>query len=48
MDTTDLTSYIPGYDEYCEPKPEKPDDDYIIDMIIDEIRAKESEESGVC
>lgn len=48
MDTTDLTSYIPGYDEYCEPKQEKPDDDYIIDMIIDEIREKESEESGVC
>ena len=20
IDTTDLTSYIPGYDEYCEPK----------------------------
>jgi len=20
IDTTDLTSYLPGYDEYCEPK----------------------------
>ena len=22
IDTTDLTSYIPGYDDYCEPKQE--------------------------
>lgn len=23
IDTTDLSSYYPGYDDYCEPKEEK-------------------------
>ena len=37
-DTTDLPSYYPGYDEYCEPKIEEPEDDrdfyedYILEM----------------
>ena len=38
IDTTDLPSYYPGYDEYCEPKIEEPIDDrdfyedYVIEM----------------
>ena len=51
IDTTDLTSYIPGYDEYCEPKEYINKDDYIIDDVIDEMlleRAeKEEEENGL-
>lgn len=37
-DTTDLPSYYPGYDEYCEPKIEELEDDrefyenYILEM----------------
>ena len=51
IDTTDLDSYYPGYEEYCrnneETKP-NPDDDTTIDDIIDEmilekINEKESE-----
>lgn len=39
FDTTDLSSYYPGYDEYCEPKETiDPDDDPTIDERIDEIR----------
>ena len=44
FDTTDLTSYYPGYDEYCEPKGETNDDDFDIDAIIDERRLQEMEE----
>lgn len=28
IDTTDLTSYYPGYDEYCEPKEKAEEYDY--------------------
>lgn len=35
METKDLSSYIPGYDDYCEPKKQEPDIDDIIDDIID-------------
>lgn len=44
IDTTDLPSYYPGYDEYCEPKEENYEDDYDIDAIIDERRLQEMEE----
>lgn len=37
IDTTDLDSYYPGYDDYCEPKEEiNPDDDPRIEESIDE------------
>jgi hypothetical protein len=45
IDTTDLSSYYPGYDEYCEPKEENYEDDYDIDAIIDERRLQEMEEN---
>ena len=35
VETKDLSSYIQGYDDYCEPKENKPDIDDIIDDIID-------------
>lgn len=51
MDTTDLTSYIPGYDEYCEPKEYIDYDVDNIDDVIDEMlleRAeKEEKENGL-
>lgn len=37
IDTTDLNSYYPGYDDYCEPKEEIQDDDPTIDERVDEI-----------
>ena len=38
IDTTDLDSYYPGYDEYCEPKERiDPDDDPRVDDIVDEM-----------
>lgn len=43
IDTTDLDSYYPGYDDYCEPKEEQPED-YRIDDIIDELKLKEESE----
>ncbi len=43
IDTTDLNSYYPGYDDYCEPK-EEIQDDPGIDDIIDELRLKEESE----
>lgn len=52
IDTTDLDSYYPGYEDYCEPKKED-ELDSIIDEIIDEIKLekfmkeKESEENGL-
>lgn len=44
IDTTDLTSYIPGYDEYCEPKEYKDYDDDNLDDVIDELMLKRAEE----
>ena len=44
IDTTDLTSYIPGYDEYCEPKEYIDRDDYILDDVIDELLLQQAEE----
>ena len=41
--TTDLSSYYPGYDNYCEPK-EEINPDEIIDDIVDEIKLKEESE----
>ena len=43
IDTTDLSSYYPGYDNYCEPK-EEIDLDERIDDIIDELKLKEESE----
>lgn len=37
IDTTDLDSYYPGYEDYCEPK-EEIESDYNIDEIIDEMK----------
>ena len=45
IDTEDLTSYYPGYDEYCEPRENQGDEeDFDIDAIIDERRLQEMEE----
>lgn len=45
IDTRDLDSYYPGYDEYCEPKENRGDDfGEDIDAIIDERRLQELEE----
>lgn len=43
IDTVDLDSYYPGYDEYCEPKVEIEDDDCNIDNLIDEARLERGE-----
>ena len=43
IDTTDLSSYYPGYDNYCEPK-EETNIDERIDDIVDEIKLKEESE----
>lgn len=49
IDTTDLDSYYPGYDDYCKPKePINWDEDPSIDEKIDEaiierLEKKESE-----
>lgn len=38
IDTTDLTSYYPGYDEYCNPKEESEDISLdLADMYHDEV-----------
>lgn len=42
IDTRDLDSYYPGYDEYCEIKESQGDED--IDAIIDEKKLQELEE----
>lgn len=42
IDTTDLDSYYPGYDDYCEPKKELVEEN--IDDIIDELKLKEESE----
>lgn len=44
IDTRDLDSYYPGYDEYCEPREDQGDEDFDIDAIIDERRLQEMEE----
>lgn len=44
IDTTDLTSYIPGYDEYCEPREYKDYDDDNLDDVIDEMLLERAEE----
>lgn len=37
IDTTDLDSYYPGYDDYCEVIENNEEyNDYIIDNLIDE------------
>lgn len=36
VDTIDLDSYYPGYDDYCEPKIIEEPDDWNIDNLIDE------------
>lgn len=47
IDTEDLTSYYPGYDEYCEPRENQGDEeDFDIDAIIDERRLQEMEEKN--
>ncbi len=43
IDTRDLDSYYPGYDEYCEPREVRGDEDFDIDAIIDERRLQEME-----
>ena len=54
INTVDLDSYYPGYDEYCEPNEEiNLDDDPTIDDRIDElvlerIERKESDNNGIC
>jgi len=57
IDTTDLSSYYPGYDDYCEPKEYKdPDDDPTVDervdervdeMILERLEKEESEKNGL-
>lgn len=38
IDTTDLTSYYPGYDEYCEPKEEIEDNSWdLADIYYEEM-----------
>lgn len=38
IDTEDLTSYYPGYDEYCEPKEEKEDNSWeLADIYYEEM-----------
>lgn len=38
IDTEDLTSYYPGYDEYCEPKEEVEDNSWdLADIYHDEM-----------
>lgn len=45
IDTVDLSSYYPGYDDYCEPKEcVNPEDDPRIDDIVDELKLKEESE----
>lgn len=49
IDTTDLTSYYPGYDEYCE-RQEKLDDtseyeSILADIYYDEMKLREGKEN---
>lgn len=42
IDTTDLTSYVAGYDEYCELKNELPEDDrdFYEDYLLEKEKIK--------
>lgn len=49
IDTTDLTSYLPGYDEYCEPKEtielyDKTDEAYEEMMLVKKWKIMERQE----
>lgn len=44
IDTTDLSSYYPGYDDYCEPKEEVDPDDFDVDALMDEMMLRKLEE----
>ncbi len=49
IDTTDLTSYLPGYDEYCEPKKtielyDNTDEAYEEMMLVKEWKIMERQE----
>lgn len=37
IDTTDLSSYYPGYDEYCDDRDDIDSDYFIIDEVVDEM-----------
>lgn len=42
IDTEDLLSYIPGYDEYCEPKEEIEDNSWeLADIYYEEMMIRE-------
>lgn len=41
LDTTDLTSYYPGYDEYCEPKKTQQKYDYSDEYYEEKILGEE-------
>lgn len=41
LDTTDLTSYYPGYDEYCEPKKTQQKYDYSDEYYEEKILREE-------
>lgn len=42
IDTEDLTSYISGYDDYCEPEKEIPEDDrdFYEDYLLEKGKTK--------
>lgn len=41
IDTHDLTSYYPGYDDYCEPKTKEPEEEF---DNYENLKLKEMEE----
>ncbi len=43
INTTDLTSYYPGYDDYCEPKDIKKEYEYADEFYEEKIIEKELE-----
>lgn len=44
LETVDLSSYYPGYDDYCEPREEKEDiDDLTVDEIVDDLKLEKEE-----
>ena len=49
IDTKDLSSYYPGYDEYCEPVDDKDlDEDSMVDILVDEaMLEEESDRNGL-
>jgi len=44
IDTQDLSSYYPGYEDYLEPKEEFDPDDCDVDAIVDEMILRNLEE----